>query len=53
MVGAGLALAVIAVLGGVVAYLMTGGIVFLTIAAIGLVAGASGYVLTLGRWRPR
>ncbi len=53
MVGVGLLLALFAVFAGVVAYLLTGSAVFLTIAAVGLVAGVSGWVLTLGGKRSR
>ena len=48
----GMLLTLLAVSAGVVAYLVTGGVGFLIMAAVGLTAGVSGYVLTLGGRRP-
>lgn len=53
MTGLQMALALLAVVAGVLGYLMTGTAAFLVVAAVGVVAGASGYVLGLGRRRPR
>lgn len=48
MIGVRVLLALIAVLAGVVGYLMTGNTVLLVVAAIGLITAVSSYVLTLG-----
>lgn len=53
MVGLGLLLALLAAVAGVAAYLMTGNVIFLGIASVGLVTVVSGYVLSLGRRRSR
>ncbi len=42
-------LLVLLVLSGVTAYLLTGHLLLLVVAALALVTGVSGYVLSLGR----
>lgn len=45
-------LGLLAVLAGGIGYLVTGHLLLLVVAAIGLVASVSGYVLSLGRPYP-
>lgn len=53
MIVLAMVLSSIVVLAGVVLYLLTGSTLFLIVAAIGIVTGVSGYVLSGGRMRSR